>query len=253
MIPDKETRDIQAYLRGTLPKVRREKFEQRLLTDTVFAQKYNELKPILETLLDIQQEQGIKAILIESEETPFEEEPPVKEPILLFKKVTQYAIAASLLLLLGTVWYDSTYNSRLYDDFYEAENKRARGVSLEGCPDTITISLYYQKSYVEMLAVLNKQPESPCSAYYKGLCYLGLKDEVKAIPLFKQAQLSNNKFIKNSADWYMSLAYLKNDEEEKAKKVLEQILKTNEHQYELRAKDLKIKLEKEPILHRIRF
>ena len=253
MIPDKETRDIQAYLRGTLPKIRREKFEQRLLTDTVFAQKYNDLKPIFETLLDIQQEQGIKAILEESEETQFEEEPPVKEPISLFKRVTQYAIAASVLLLLGTVWYDSTYNSRLYDSFYESEKEGTRGVLSEECPDTITISLYYQKKYIEMLDVLNKQPASPCSAYYKGLCYLELEDGVKAISLFKQAQSSNNKFIKNSADWYMSLAYLKNDEEEKAKEVLEQILKTNEHQYELRAKDLKIKLEKEPFLFRIRF
>lgn len=41
MLPDKETRDIQAYLDDTLPPLRREKFELRLKNDPDFKARFD--------------------------------------------------------------------------------------------------------------------------------------------------------------------------------------------------------------------
>jgi hypothetical protein len=256
MIPDKETRDIQAYLRGTLPKIRREKFELKLQNDPDFEAKVNELRPIFETLEDISTETKIKEIVtnqkvVEPVKENKEETPPKKiKP--LFQRVFQYAAAACVLLLLGVVWYDSTSSSRLYDEYYHAESE-GRSNNLDDCPDKISMSLYYQKAYQSFLETTSKQPLTPCLAYYKGLCYLETNEGVKAIGLFKQGLQSTDNYIKQSSEWYLGLALIKNNEESKAKDVFQQILKTPEHQYEINAKELVVKLDKEPFLFRIRF
>jgi tetratricopeptide (TPR) repeat protein len=256
MIPDKETRDIQAYLRGTLPKIRREKFELKLQNDPEFEAKVNELRPIFETLEDISTETKIKEIIINQNEIePLEENQKEMSPKKikpLFQRVFQYSAAACVLLLLGVVWYDSTSSSRLYGEYYKPESVGRSG-NFNDCPDKISLSLYYQKAFQSFLESIEKMPSTPCNAYYKGLCYLEFNNQSKAIALFKQATLSNDNYIKQSSEWYLGLALIKNNEEGKAKDVFQQILKTPEHQYEMNAKELVVKLDKEPFLFRIRF
>ncbi len=257
MIPDKETRDIQAYLRGTLPKIRRDKFEIRLQNEPAFKAKVDALSPIFETLEDIARETKIKEIITTQHiiEPVLENQTniPIRKVKPLFQRVFQYAAAACVLLLIGVVWYDSTSSSRLYREYYHAEAEGGRGISIDNCPDKISISLYYQKAYQAFLESTSKQALSPCLAYYKGLCYLETNENSKAIGLFKQGLQSSDNYIKQSSEWYLGLALIKNNQEDKAKDVFKQILKTPEHQYEINAKELVVKLDKEPFLFRIRF
>lgn len=257
MIPDKETRDIKAYLRGTLPKNRRDKFEIRLQNEADFKAKVDALSPIFDALEDIARETKIKEIITTQQIIERVNENQTKIPLRkvkpLFRKVFQYAAVACITLLMGVVWYDSSSSSRLYREYYHAETEGGRGISIDDCPDKISISLYYQKAYQTFLETTSKQPLSPCLAYYKGLCYLETNENNKAIGQFKQGLKSNDNYIKQSSEWYLGLALIKNNQEDKAKIVFQQILKTPEHQYEINAKELVVKLDKEPFLFRIRF
>jgi anti-sigma factor RsiW len=63
MLADKETRDIQAYLRGTLPRSRREAFERRLQDEPALRQRMDELTPLLDGLDRMALEDRIQAII----------------------------------------------------------------------------------------------------------------------------------------------------------------------------------------------
>ncbi len=251
MIPDKDTRDIQAYSKGLLPRIRKEKFEERLQHDAEFKAKYEELNPILQALEDIDVEEKLKVIITRKKENEREivsltEEKKTNSPPI--QKILSYGLAASIMVLIGISWHDFTMNSRAYSKFYEPETSVVRGNEIANCPDKAMLELYYQRNYKILLDNLEKQPSVPCNEYYKGLCYLEMKDFQKAILSFMEAIKSEERPIKQRAEWYLGLAFLRNDEPEKAKEMMGQIMNTPEHQYETLAKDLVDELNKKPIL-----
>jgi hypothetical protein len=252
MIPDKETRDIQAYINDTLPQSRRAAFELKLQNDPELKQRVEELRPIIEVFEEMKMEEKIKEIIKKDENQVFTKEEVITKPITKlqprFGNVLRYAIAASLLIFLGITWYDLTLSSRLYQEFYTSELESSRGKESGNCSDTKTLDLYYEKSYQSFLQTLDKQADSPCNNYYKGVAFLGLESSQKAVEYLSKATLSDEVIIKQKAEWYLALAYLKNKEADKAKSQLLKIMNTPEHQYANLAKDLSIQLENKPIL-----
>jgi tetratricopeptide (TPR) repeat protein len=253
MTPDKNTRDIQAYLRGTLPSVRRAKFEARLQNDAAFNAQFLEMKPLFEAIDEINLENRIKEIISDKEAKIEELDVKIDKPQRPIEKlfgnsIVRYAVAASMVILLVIFWHDFTMSSRVYEKFYEPENTDVRGHEIAECPDKNTLVLYYQGNYKSILNLLAKKPVNPCNDYYKGLCYMELGDFQKAILSFNVATKSSEIIIKQRAEWYLGLAFLKNDEPEKSKEMMKKIINTPEHQYEVLAKDLLDELNKKPIL-----
>jgi hypothetical protein len=265
MIPDKETRDIQAYLNDTLPQVRRDKFELRLQNEPEFKARFEELKPILETIEDIQYANRIREIVEEAKKNEpggnlilldgLDEENKIaatkRKP--KFNKFFQYGIAASLFLILsGIVWYDSTSNLRIYDDNYSPQAKYS-GSKIEECPDNTSLNLYYSTDYISFFEILKKKPETPCINYYIGLCYLEFKQYTNAEPLFLKGVSSDDVYVKQSSEWYLGLTYIKLNELEKAKTLFQKIVTESEHQYNSSAKIVLNDLKKKPLLFRLNF
>jgi len=250
MIPDKETRDIQAYLRGTLPKIRRENFEQKLLNDAEFKARFDEMKPVITALADIQIEQKVKEF-IEQKKQAGSEITPIRKLQSLYIRTFQYAAAACVLLFLGIIWYDSTVNNRLYDEYYTPENA-FRSNTIEGCPNENTLTLYYQKDYKSFLEVIQKRSPTVCSDYYQGLCFLALKDLKKAESLLSKTINADDNYIKQSSEWYLALTFLKMNEEQKATIILEKMVNSKGHQYEVMAKKLLAELKKKSILFKVK-
>jgi hypothetical protein len=252
MIPDKETRDIQAYINDTLPQSRRAAFELKLQNDPDLKQRVEELRPIIEVFEEMKMEEKIKEIIKKDENQVFTKEEVITKPITKlqprFGNVLRYAIAASLLIFLGITWYDLTLSSRLYQDFYTSEIEGSRGKETGNCPEEKAMNLYYQKNYQSFIQTLEKQAISPCNNYYKGMAFLGLGNPHKAIEYLSIATFSDEKITKQKAEWYLALAYLKNKETEKSKAQLLKIMNSPEHQYANLAKDLSIQLENKPIL-----
>jgi hypothetical protein len=252
MMPDKETRDIQAYLNRTLPRVRREKFEQRLLDEPEFRARFEELKPLLDSIEMIQMENHFKEMM--NNEDQFEEEHKPAEKLkdivkLPLERVAGYAVAASVILLLGVFWYDSTLSSRLYDDYYKPEMP-SRANRTADCPDEATVNLYYQKEYTTLLQKLAQNPLNPCRDYYEGLGLMALNQTQEAQKKIENALQSSDKIIKQSAEWYLGLLRLKQKDTQKAIDLFTRITATPEHQFGTLAKDILKDLEEKPIIFR---
>lgn len=253
MIPDKETRDIQAYLNDTLPQSRRTAFELKLQNDPLLKQKVDELRPIFEVFEEIKMEEKIRAIIKKSEIPTVQKEPEIVPKTITklqprFGNFIKYGIAASFIIFLGITWHDLTLSSTLYQDFYTTELDGSRGSKSDNCPTETAMNLYYQKNYQLFLQNLEKESINSCTNYYKGMAFLGLGSSDKAIEYFSKAILTDEKVVKQKAEWYLTLAYLKNKEADKAKTQLSNIINTSEHQYGNLARDLMNQLEKKPIL-----
>ncbi len=249
MIPDKETRDIQAYLNRTLPRVRRDKFEQRLLNEPDFKAKFDELKPLLETIEAIQTENSFKESMLnqpvyEQVSTPIKILNPPPSSI---KLISQYAVAASIVLLIGIFWYDSTLSSRLYDDYYKPQSE-FRGSQIKECPSDSALALYYQKRYSTLLQKLDKNLSTSCNEYYQGLCLLALNKTNEAKIKLQSGLKTDDRIIQQSAEWYLGLVSLKLKEKGKAIKIFTKISITPEHQFERMAKDILQDLREKPLL-----
>jgi hypothetical protein len=269
MLPDKETRDIRAYLNNTLPPNRRENFELRLLNEPDFKARFEELKPILETIEDIRWEKRVQEIIKSNIE-----EPPLSEPnspgtikVSFWQKLkptVRYAAAACVVLMLGFIGYQNNHekdynNSRADKDLEqskESEKYNLKGDVGNNCPDEKTLNIYISGNYDLFFKTISKQSESSCFAYYKGMCLLRMNSSENAIPFLEKVEKATDideNYIKDSAEWHLCLAYLKNNDKKEAIDELNKILQTPDHQFQNQAKSLLDSLKKEYILFDLRF
>jgi hypothetical protein len=255
MIQDKDTRDMQAYVRGLLTSIRREKFEERLQNDLDFKAKFDEMRPIIEVSDSMHLEGQISKRVLKDDFISSEKEIPTDNlKKLLFSRIVQFAAAASVMILIGIFWHDSTMDSRAYDSQYQAITGISAGLTNDECPNQDLLNLYFNKKYQPLLDSLSKKPPLPCVSFYVGMSYLGLEDADKAIPLLSEGIQSKDPDIKQKAEWYLTLAYLKNHERDKAKAQLGKIIETTQqHRYKPFANELLVELNKKPILFHFNF
>jgi tetratricopeptide (TPR) repeat protein len=146
----------------------------------------------------------------------------------------KYAVAASITLLLvaGILYRNDVFSppgQRVFNKYYQAETY-ARG----GCPQELpSFRLYADGRYQEALEDTKTAPTDSifCTIYFKGLCYLAQDQSSHAIPLFNQAIESTSKEVQNKALWYLAMAYLEANDQEKAEKTLRKIASVPENPY----------------------
>lgn len=255
MIPDKETRDIQAYFRDALPKSRREKFEERLRNDRAFKARVEELRPIFETLEDMETAGRIKEMIESAEAEEAEEEPHKVKP--LWGRM-RYLAAACVIFLVGVFIRDTTIDLRTYNAVYNPVEGATRGETKDECPDLDIVKIYYKgqdhvEAYQTVIDSLDKKPHGPCFDFYKGMSYLGLAKPSKAIPLLLSAGKSVDLGLRQNAEWYLSIAYIRNHQEEDARALLGKMVSGSGHTYKSQAGDLLSDLDKKPLLFQFQF
>lgn len=269
MIPDKEYRDFDAYIKDILPKHRKEKFEAKLGSDEEFKIRFNKQKPIIETLLGISEENRIQNII------KFNQIGQIKEGLLelsetsnlqdengeklttfrsVFKnllkiKPVYFAAAASFLVVCGIFWNDYKI-SKTYGDYYKPLSGPSAGEQNEPCPNQDILEIYYSGVNPTLfLEKISNSPESDCKAFYKGLALLELQKPKEAIEELKKGINSNDFSIKNNAEWYLALAYYKNNQLVDSRKLLSKIsMDSEENIYAIPAKELLLKINRKPIL-----
>lgn len=161
-----------------------------------------------------------------------------KQPKTYFKP---YAIAASILILFGLffIWNILDSNRINSQDLY-AENFNiypnivapiTRNASAKTMQERAFHS-YESKDYYNALIIfdsllIESKSDKHIVNFYKANIYLETQDSTaKAISLFK-SNLERSHPWKDKNLWYLSLAYLKNNEPEEALKVLERLAKSN--------------------------
>ena len=144
------------------------------------------------------------------------------------------AIAASLVILaVAGIWLlnanQNTTPGALFEQYYQApfaDRERALENQFESLTDEALAS-FAKEGYKEALnlfdqaAILN--PNSLKVAYYRGHCYLNTEKPAEAIVTFEQIVAHGDNIFVVDAEWYLALAYIKTNQIQQAKALLEGI------------------------------
>lgn len=164
-----------------------------------------------------------------------------------------WAIAASIALLIGFVWFNSYHSSTDFDNLYAS--------NFETYPNTVysitrgdTINSLERKAFVayeqgdfktaqDYFITFNKQLkeedlQKKYIDFYLALSYLNTNDDESAKDIFKTIVASKKQFT-GEALWYLSLINLKEQDSKNAKKHLQQLINTESYNKERAIKLLK--------------
>ncbi len=214
---------IDRYFENSLSPKEQNLFNDLLQNDSDFKNEFLFQKDLKKVIAFSQQEE-LKSTLSHIEEH-------VKKKSLFMIVPKKWMVAASLLLIttLGLWSVKSLYypsNEVIYKDYFQVDRNTiqpvVRGESLKTIEYRAFVA-YEAQDYYKAINLFNsvKTPDEAYIIYYKGLCFLALEKSDEAIALLsevatKQGLDGKSADFKEKANWYLAMAYLKNNETEKA-------------------------------------
>ncbi len=218
---------IEKYLYKELSEAEIQEFEQRMESDTDFADEV-ELRSVIFAKAKSDFKQQLKAAHQKAQENPATKPSAKITPLYYLKRIAAVLILGVLAFLL----YDKLTKPNQADlvNNYIAETHTAP-TTLMGENDNAAAwkaaKNAYQKGEYETTAseiekITSPEPEQQ---FYLALAHLYNKNYDKSIAQFESIIQQNNINYAPSSKWYISLAYLKNNQAEQAKKYLQQIVK----------------------------
>jgi len=225
---------IDKYLIGKINKEERQLLESKIDESSVFSE---EVKLRQEMIASIKK-QDRKHLRKELNEL-YQESKNEKPTVRYF-----YWAAASVAIIIVSflfLFYPSN-KSELFQAYYQPfpEPPALRG----SAGDKSEAMLAYSKGqYQKALTIFSSSPESSDSlSLYIGNCLLNLNQEEKAKEHFTEILKGKNESLKEHAQWYLVLSYIKNDNIDRASQLLEKIIIEQGAYYKL-ATELKSDLE----------
>lgn len=213
---------IDKYFENSLTPKEQNSFNDLLQNDKEFKTEFLFQKD-LQKVIAINRREGIKQDLQQ-----FEKEFQKKTKGTFFNK---WLIAASIALLIGFgLWFvkDSYFpsNEQLYAQNFEPYRNIVQPIVRGESPKTIEYSAfvaYENKDYHKAINLFNSvtNPNETSIQFYKAMSFLSLNKTDDAIQTLlpiatlKEVESSSKNFTE-MANWYLGLAYLKNDNLEKA-------------------------------------
>ncbi len=214
---------IDRYFENSLSPKEQNLFNDLLQNDSDFKNEFLFQKD-LKKVIAVSQQEELKSTLSHIEEH-------VKKKSLFMIVPKKWMVAASLLLIttLGLWSVKSLYypsNEVIYKDYFQVDRNTiqpvVRGESLKTIEYRAFVA-YEAQDYYKAINLFNsvKTPDEAYIIYYKGLCFLALEKSDEAIALLsevatKQGLDGKSADFKEKANWYLAMAYLKNNETEKA-------------------------------------
>jgi tetratricopeptide (TPR) repeat protein len=235
---------IERYLYDDLTQEELEEFNDLLKEDAEFNKLFYEMDHLLDGI-----RRSAKKTTVEEKLARLEEALPlskvsderISHPVEIFIKTYKAAIAASLSLLIVSAIILTNLNSNyssdeLFDQYfkvYDSGGGVERGKSdLEKLQ---VAKIEYEKGNYEMAVNIFEQiditEENRIEIWlHAGNAYLKLNDVNKAIDNFKSIINAKSGF-EEYAKWYLSLCYLKNDDLEHARPLLQEIKESGRGKY----------------------
>jgi len=151
--------------------------------------------------------------------------------------------AASLFLIAGLGFYFSqNSNTAIYEEFYQSyPNVVAPTVRGEQKEDIKSEAFYeydsgnYEKSLALFSAIYESEKDD-YALFYKALSQMELQKTNDAINTFNQFDLNKNNAFTPFVKWYLALAYLKDNQTEKAMPLLKSLSENENPQQEMAQK-----------------
>jgi len=198
-----------------------QEFETRLQNDSEFRTQVTDIKTLLF---------GIEAQSLKEKLDDFHDElieaPSSKTVPIKFMPYRKIAIAAVLVIALGSLWFLSgNSNEKIYAKYFSPDPGLPTMMS-----ETSNFEFYdamvnykqgeYTKAIEKWKPLLVNAPKNDTLNYFIGMAQLASKHEKKAIEYFEVVTNLDSSNFKNEAYYYLGLAYLKTDNIELAKKNL---------------------------------
>ncbi|MBO0949633.1 tetratricopeptide repeat protein [Fibrella forsythiae] len=229
--------EIDAYLNKRMSPTERQVFMERMNQDAELRQE-----------VDIQQQiqDGLDAVVMQRQLAAMRTGIGRQQRL---RRTVRYASAFVLLCLAftgGFFWYQSTQTltpEQAFMAYYEPEpNAREDAVQPAGL--AAARAEYYAEHYPEALRLLTSIPPDSLGlvSYYRGITLLAMSRPNDAIPALSSVSQSPDLSLRQRADWYIALAYLKTGDTTKARQTLQVISDNNTHPYREWATDVLEKL-----------
>lgn len=147
-------------------------------------------------------------------------------------------IAASILLLLGALWWlngsEPLSSHAAFTQYYEAYPNLVAPVTKGGEPvegGDRAFQLYEIGEYERALSIFEALPQEEAKMFYQGLTYIALNRPQQAAPLLSLISTNKTSSYRQTAQWYFALTTLQMDKMEACRHKLKQILEDAEHPY----------------------
>lgn len=207
---------IQAYIQNKLSADERKAFELTLDKDKELQNSLNEHKAILEAF-KVNEAKRLKNRLKDHEDQISNTKSSKPNPIF-------FAIAATVLVLIGASVYFNLYQQNLYDQYFESYPNVYQPIVRGNSEQSTEAFVYYenddfknaQKAFENYLEKNN----NPNIRFYLALSYLNDNQPLQALTEFEK--LENIEFeFQAEVYWYSSLANLKLEKKSDAIKLLD--------------------------------
>lgn len=137
-----------------------------------------------------------------------------------------FALAASVTLIAAAIWFFRQEPKPVYEQFasHAPLSLTVMGNTQQAKTDAETA--FGQKEYAKALAALDQvlatEPDNIKAALYRGICLLELGRVAEARLVF-EPQASGNSALREEADWYIALSFLKEENTAACKAKLQEI------------------------------
>lgn len=225
---------LMRYLDGEHSEAERKNFEQRLKDDIALKQELENLEMAREAVRSY----GLKEKLTGIHGEMMKELAPQVKRIRVIRRYARIsiAIAASILLVFLTIEAVNFYRlspNKLYSENYTPyELTSLRG---EQTTPSLIEKAYDEKRYEEVIRLNNTTVLSIKDIFLTGIAYLETGENLKAISSFQVVitDLGNDKqtALKEAAEYYLALAYLKNRDFDPAIELMSKIHEDPSHLY----------------------
>lgn len=231
---------IDAYVRGELKGVELSEFESRRLHDVEFDKEVKDYLLIIKGVRWSQEEAFVNKLKDWEGEIDQKGNSTKVIPIKRF-----FSIAAAVLVLAvagGYFYWSSRNNDTLFDQYFQpyADAISSRSDSQNSCEQAM--AFYNQKEYDKAITYLSKcteeRPGDPAARCYLGIAYLANDRPNDAKVTFEKIARSEPGLFKEVAEWNLALTYLKLNETDSAKAMLQGIVKQKNHVFAETADEL---------------
>lgn len=210
---------IDRYFQKNLDSEETALFEKKFQVDPDFREAVNEHKLLIEGI----EEHSLKAMLNNFHEE-LDESPIIKKPF-----YARYAIAASLMVLIGVtaffVIFGESQNEKLFANYFKPD---------PGLPTTMsTTSNYvffegmvsykrenYKEAILQWEPLLAEDPANDTLAYFLGVAHLANKEIQQAENYLTITEMQTESIFHEEALYYLALAQIKSDRPKEAEKTL---------------------------------
>lgn len=217
---------IEAYLNQTMDASQLADFKQRLDQDPDLQQQVEDVSVLLSGIEAAALKEKLDGFHSEMEHTPLERATPVI-PIKKRKNgLLRYAAAAAILVSLGLFWIfnQAPTHEKLFAKHFTPD---------PGLPTTMSGSQqfefdnamvrYKQGAYQEAAQTweqMRQQRASDTLDYFIGVAWLAEGASEKTIPLLEGVSTQSDSRFQEEAQFYLALAYIKENQMDKARKLL---------------------------------